>query len=103
MRHARQDWSVASYTYFFDDRLPCSLYFDLFAYDLRIFPLTHIFILIGIFWIEFFDVQVLNVGDCIGKSPGNILVMSYDNTGRAGKTYTDHIDITSYQVALKPD
>src|SRR6266516_5085386 len=103
MRDARQDWSVASYTHFLDDRSFGSLDFDLLANHLCIFPLTHILVLIGILRIEFFNIQVFDVRDGISKAPGNILVMSNYNSRSAWKTYSNYIDITSCQVTLIPD
>src|SRR2546426_6954350 len=93
MRHTGQDWSVASDPYFLNCRNLRPFDVDLFAYHSRVFPFTQILVLIGIFRIEFFDIQVFNVGDSIGKPPGNMLVMSYDDAGSAGETCPDHIEI----------
>src|SRR5205809_931812 len=103
MRYASQDWSVTGNEYFLNYRNLSPFYFDLFAHHLRVFPFTHILVLIRILRIEFFDVQVFNVGDCISKSPGNILVMPNNNTGSTRETCTDHVNVSSYQVSLIPD
>ena len=103
MRNARQDWPVTSNSHFLDHWRPGSFYFDLFPYHLGIFPFTHIFVLVEIVRVEFFDIQIFYIWDGICNPPGNVLVVPYDNTRSAGKAYPNHIDIASYQVAFVPD
>src|ERR1051326_976806 len=77
--------------------------FDLFTDHLCLFPPALIFVLVRVLRIEFLDVQVLSIGDCIGDTPGDMLVVSYDYTRSARETGSNDINISSYQVTLVPD
>src|SRR5947209_4912634 len=76
---------------------------DLFAYDLSLFPLALIFILIRVLWVEFFNVEVLYIRDSICHPPGDLLIMTDDHTGRAWKAGPHDIDIIHNKVTLIPD
>ena len=77
-------------------------HFDFFTNHLRLFPFPLVFVLMRIVWIKFLDVEVLNIGDGVGDTPSDILVVPYDHTRSTRKTCSNHINIPGYQVILKP-
>ena len=94
---------MASDTYFLDKWRLATSHFDLFANHLRLFPFPPVFVLMRIVRIKFLDVEVLNIGDGVGDTPGDILVVPYDHSWRTRKTCSNDINIPGYQVILKPD
>src|ERR1700694_5257399 len=90
-------------THFLDDGRFRTLDEDLFTDNLCLFPLTDVLVLVGMLWMKFFDVEVLNIGYGIGKTPGNAPVVSNHDAGRARETHPDNIDIASNEMAFVPD
>ena len=56
-----------------------AFYFDHFVIDVGFFPFAVHAILVGVCRIESFDVQIQNVGAIISESPGDSVVVSYDD------------------------
>src|SRR5712691_1076788 len=87
----------------FDERSLASFDDDLFANNLRLFPIAPVFILAGILWVKFLDVEIFHIGDGIGDTPGDMLVVSYDYPRCAWEADSNHIDFARHQVILVPD
>src|SRR5579884_974777 len=98
-----QDRAMASYAHFLNHGVFSAFYADLFANNLGVFPLALKFILVGILWVEFFDIKVFDIGYGIGHSPGYEAVMPDDNPWRTRKTCPYCIYIPRDQVAFVPD
>src|SRR5436189_6232000 len=90
-------------TYFLNNRSIPPFDFDFFVNDLSLFPLAHKFILARIIGIELLDIKILDIGDSIGNTPGDVPIMPNDNARRAGETDSSNIDISCYQMTFIPD
>src|SRR5438128_2512904 len=71
---------------------------DLLSLDLHLLPLASIQILIGIFRIELFDVQVLLIDADDRESEGDIAVMTKRDSGERGLACADEIPSWRNQV-----
>ena len=79
-----------------------SLDLDFLAIDLRLFPVAHELVLVGIPWIELLNIEILNIRNGVCHAPGYVAVVADYNTGCAGKTGSHDIVIVGNKLALKP-
>ena len=99
----RDDWSMSGDAYLFNNWHILAPDQNLLANNLRLFPLSQELVLTWIIRIELLHIQVLHIGDGVGNTPGNMLVMSNNHTGCAGKTDAGYIDLAADQMTFKPD
>ncbi len=77
--------------------------------SLEVHPLAVDFVLVWVFRIDFFDVQVHHVRAYIGKAPGDTVIVTDDHAGNSGKGEAGHLDRASVafrhavQADLVPD
>ncbi len=76
---------------------------DGFVEDLGFRPFAVDLIFVGCGGIEFFDVEVLDVGAVVGEAPGDAIVVSDDDERRAGKSETFCVEIGSGEMNFVPD
>ena len=94
---------MARDAYLLNDGLILPFHLNLFAHDLGLFPLALVFVLIWVCGVKFLDIEILHIGYCVGDAPGDMLIMSDDDSWCARKAHSGYIKIARDQVAFVPD
>src|SRR5581483_429314 len=81
----------------FDRKIYILTAFDVddFVYDLHVLPLAHVFVLIRVGGIDFFDIQILNVRIEIRHAPRDAVVVTDDDARDARKGIADDVEAAS--------
>src|SRR5262245_13007017 len=98
----RDDRPVARDPHLLDMRLAATTNPDLLTHNLGPLPLTFELIARWIGWVEPLDVQVLHIVHTVGHAPCDPLIMTDDDTGRAGQAGAGHMVVTAVEVHLVP-
>ena len=87
------------YGRFFDlNRMGSTFHVEAIMLDVQIDPLTLVLILARVFWIEFFDVEVLDIGDEDRQAPGDSCVVAHRHARKVGLNRSD--DIPAWGVEM---
>src|SRR5690349_18295740 len=90
-------------THLLNHRSIPTLDFDFFLNNLSLFPLAHKFVLARIIRMKLLDIEILNIRDSVRDTPGNMLVVSDNDTRGTRETSSNDINIFRHEMAFIPD